>query len=276
MSSLNPAPHEKPKSSLLTVLKRRAIELETYTKGLTAASNQATPKFVIYGQGRTGSELLCDLLSCHPLIHCDQEILFYHTFFPKLFVTGKQAASPRKVYGFKVKIYQLQEVQHCEPRQFLSDLLAENWKIIHIQRENILRQGISLLTARQRKKFHIKSKKQKPSDRKVWIDCDLLLRQMIDREAYQKADAEVLAGLPHITVTYEQDLLSEAQHQPTIDRICRYLEIPIAPVQTTFVRLTPDKLSDLVENYDELVNVISKSPYAGYLEDNFSLPLSAS
>ncbi|MBE9182206.1 hypothetical protein IQ268_26935 [Oculatella sp. LEGE 06141] len=266
MSSLYPAPHEQPKSTLRQHVKRRAIEFQDYVRALTKHS-VPTQKFIIYGQGRTGSELLCSLLDAHPLIRCDTEILFHPVLFPKLLIAGRAAACQTSVYGFKVKIYQLQDVQKCDPRLFLSEMVEQGWAIVHIRRDNILRQGISLLTARQRKKFHSKSKKQPLDAKKVTIDCNLLLQQMRDREAYQQADAQVLQGIPHLTVVYENDLLQEQDHQSTVDRICQYLDIPSVAVETAFARLTPDQLSDLVENYDELVRVVGQSQYAHFLQD---------
>ena len=222
---------------------------------------------MIYGQGRSGSELLCNLLDLHPQVQCDTEILFHHVFFPKLFIEGKCAVCHKEAYGFKVKVYQLRDDQKLDPRQFLIDMLDDGWKIIHLQRDNILRQVISLLAARQRKVFHIKSKTKSPSPEKIRVDCNKVLSEIKQREDYQEEDNKVLEGLPHITVVYENDLLREQDHQKTVDRIFEYLDIHSVPVQTNFVRLTPNHLSDLVENYDELVGIISQSKYAHFLTD---------
>ena len=251
--------------NFLRLVKRRSIELSYYLASGLKKLNEPNKKFVIYGQGRTGSELLCSLLDSHPKIQCDKEILAHHVFFPKLFIKGKYLACNQDAYGFKVKIYQLQDVQKLEPRKFMTELLNDDWKIVHIKRNNILRQAISWQVAEQRKQYHVKSKNQKLSTEKVTIDCNLLLEHMKYREMYQKTDEKVLENLPYLTVVYEEDLLPESKHQATVDKICDYLNIASVLVKTNFVRLTPDKLSELIENYEEFVNVIAQSKYAKFL-----------
>ena len=265
MNSSNLIREGRQKSNSLQILKRRTTEAGNYVRAITQKANVPTKKFLIYGQGRTGSELLCNLLDLHPQVHCDTEILFHHAFFPKLLIDGKCTACQKDVYGFKVKLYQLQDDQKLEPRQFLFDMLDNGWKIIHLRRDNILRQVVSLIAARQRNSFHIKSKTKKTNSKKIEVDCHKILKEISQREAYQEEDFKVLKELPYLTVVYENDLLREQDHQRTVDRIFEYLDIHSVPVQSNFVRLTPNYLSDLVENYDELVGVISQSKYAHFL-----------
>lgn len=271
MSSLYPKSSEKKKYSLLQKLKRRFIEFQYYFQAIFSQSNTPKQKFVIYGQGRTGSELLCKLLDLNPKIRCDTEILFHHLLFSKLFIKGKLAACDRDTYGFKVKIYQLQDIQNQEPEQFLQQLLDDGWKIIYLKRENLLRHGLSLITARQRKKFHVPAGNNKVIKQKVNVDCDLLLAQMKDREEYLQVDEKILSNLPHLTIVYENDLLKEENHQATVDRICEYLGIDSVAVKAPFARLTPDNLSELIENYQEVIDVLNKTKYAHFLADEPSL-----
>ena len=107
-------------------------------------------KFVIFGQGKSGSTLLTTLFNSHPEIHCDQEILFNPVKFPKLFVRARCRAAVKPVYGFKVKIYQLNGMTWTSPRQSISDpstflryFQQRGWKIIYLRRENLLRTEIS-------------------------------------------------------------------------------------------------------------------------------------
>lgn len=271
MSSLYPKYSEKQKYIFLPKLKRRFIEFKYYFQAIFSKSNIPKQKFVIYGQGRTGSELLCKLLDLNPEIKCDTEILFHHLFFPQLLIKGKLAACNQNTYGFKVKIYQLQDIQHQDPQEFLQQLLDDGWKIIYLKRENLLRHGLSLITARQRKKFHVPAGNNKVIKQKVKVDCNLLLAQMKDREEYQHADEKLLSKIPHLTIVYENDLLNEENHQSTIDKICDYLGISSVAVKAPFARLTPDNLSDLIENYQEVIDVLSKTKYAHFIANEQDL-----
>ena len=114
-------------------------------------------KFLIFSQGRTGSTLLMDLLSSHPEIHCDGELLYYRVPFPAQFVKLKSALTLKKHFGFKVKIYQLVEIQNIkDPREFIMEFYNRGWKIISLKRENLLRHVISFWFAEENKKYHFK------------------------------------------------------------------------------------------------------------------------
>jgi len=267
MSSLKLLDHQKTKYSFLQVAKRRVLEFDSYLKAITNSQVLVEKKFVIYGQGRTGSELLCYLLDSIPEIRCDTEIFYRHVFFPKLFVRGKCASSTNKVYGFKVKPYQLIDEQRLEIKAFLEFLLSENYQVIYLKRKNLLRHSLSLLIARERKRFHIPKNCRIPQG-KINIDLNSLLANMEDREKYQKGDEDILNEITHLTIVYEDDLLKETEHQSTVDKICNYLGTESAQVSPKFQRLTPDKLDDIIENYKELVDFISKTKYFEFLNDD--------
>jgi len=86
-------------------------------------------KFVIFAQGRTGSTLLVELLNQIEEIHCEEEIYNKDFFvfkqkipFPYIYLLGKSRLSKSKVFGFKVKIYQLYDHQNLNPLTFLKAL----------------------------------------------------------------------------------------------------------------------------------------------------------
>lgn len=68
-------------------------------------------RFVIFGQGRSGSQLLCDLLDSHSQIRWDKEILSQPTLRPYQLILNRALLSSCNAYGFKVKIDQLAEKQ---------------------------------------------------------------------------------------------------------------------------------------------------------------------
>ena len=95
-------------------------------------------KFAIFGQGRTGSTLLVDLLNRHPKIACEEEIFNRrrHPFNGKIwkpywFLKGVEANYRDKVFGFKVKIYQLTKHQQIQPAEFLKIEISWNFPLEH-------------------------------------------------------------------------------------------------------------------------------------------------
>ena len=68
-----------------------------------------------------------------------------------------------------------------------------------------------------------------------------------------------------MTVVYEDDLSQADNHQKTADRICEYLGIKSAPVKARLSRTLTDKISDFIENHEEVVQALEKEGYAKYI-----------
>lgn len=139
------------KIKFLQMMYRWAREMGIYTHLFIRKTNLPGTKFVLFAQGRTGSDLLNSLINSHPAIYCDEEILNHKVLFPMTFVKGKYALSPRNVYGFKLKIYHVTDSQNIDnPKHFMSDLYQRGWKMIYLYRRNILRQVISGFVAQKK------------------------------------------------------------------------------------------------------------------------------
>lgn len=247
---------------IVSGFKRRGREILAYIRAWLKRANIPDNKFVIFAQGRTGSWLLYDLLNLHPEIHCDKEILSKKVFSPKLHVKGRCLRWPKVVYGFHVQIYQLMETQKIDPKKFLSNLHKNGWKIIYLRRLNILRQSVSVIIAQTRQKYYDTSANPLKG---IYIECDELIGWLERREINLMKEKEALDGLPHIRIVYEEDLLRAEKHQKTLDTIFDYLGISSVPVKTKLARISSDQMPDFIQNYEEVVCVISKTKYAKFL-----------
>lgn len=223
--------------------------------------------FIIFGQDRSGSTLLTQLLCCNPEIRCDNEILTQRVLWPDLYVKARSMRYPGKVYGYKLRLHELVSRHGIDPRQFLHAHVERGGKIIYLRRENIVRQAISSLIAMEtglwrsdRRAYEVRRR------RKFRIDCDVLLRNVRWREATLVQEQMVLRELPHLPIVYEQDLLDAGQHQKTMDRLFEYLGVARVPVTAgSIIRISSDRLTDAVENADNVVEAIMQSPYASFL-----------
>ncbi len=256
---------KKPELSL-RMLKRRVLELGVYLQKYMKKSSSSTTKFMIFGQGRTGSELLCNLLDVHPKVQCDTEILFHHVFFPQQYIESKAALTSKKAYGFKAKIYQIQDIQKQDANNFLSEIVKRDWKIIYIQRRNLLRHSLSRLVAKQRNKFHHKNSDGELKLQKVPIDSDLLLQEMEARKKYLDMEEKILENIDCLKIVYEDCLLHKENHQDTADRIFNFLGLESFPVKTNFQKLTSKRLSDFIENFEEVERALARSKYSQFME----------
>ncbi len=132
--------------------------------------------------GRSGSNLLASLLRCHPDIDCEGEILsrriIGYTPWPHVWVQGRRALHHRPWYGFKLKIYHLTTDQGVrDPSGFLTTLVGEGWKIIHLRRRNLLRQSLSnLRLIRTGKAQHLRTDRR--PEEKMAVDVNWIVEQM--------------------------------------------------------------------------------------------------
>lgn len=234
-----------------------------------ARAGGARGRFVIYGQGRSGSSLLLDLVCSHPEIHRESEIfnrkVAGRLLSPWRYMNARAVVSPKPVYACKLKIYQLTEDQGVEdPAAFLRRLHEEGWRIVYLVRENLFRKSLSLAVAEARGKF-LDRRGQGPVELDaVTVAPDELLRIMRERERWGRAEAEALDGLPFLRVTYERDLSDPTRHQDTADRIFDYLGLSRVEVETTFRRTSRPRISDYIANHEEIFEALQRSEFAGY------------
>jgi len=224
-------------------------------------------KFVIFCQGRTGSTLLESLLASHPMIDRAWELLDkrkrkWNLF---LYVNARARLSEKKIWGLKVKLFQLSNEQKVDPRKFLARLHERGWKIIYLKRRNILRQAVSHFVRVHRGKLH--KKDNTPEHIFFRIEFKDLMKRIEEQKTYLAKEEEILRELPHITLVYEDDLLRKEVHQRTLDRLFMFFGVPIAPVRTDMLKITPENMSKVIENFDELAQILRKTEYRMYLEE---------
>ena len=250
---------------------------EAAVYGLLAARRNKLPenRFMIFGQGRTGSTLLVDLLNSHPEVFTFGEILQQHvvtnTVSPRWWVEGLCTLSRKPTVGFKVKISQISVAQRKDPATTLVDFADHGWKIIHLKRTNLLRHAVSDLRSEKTGHYHtVKGdditraggKKRKT----VRIEWGELEKSMVYREDCKKWERDALANVPHVTVEYESDLSNAEQQKRSMLEVFDFIGVPPVEAETDFKKVTSRALADEIENFDELVPKIQSSRFAQFLE----------
>ncbi len=235
-------------------------------------------KFIIFAMWRSGSTLLAQLLNSHSEVFCDIELFlrFYKMdynktiLFPHTYIKGCASRFEEKTYGFDLKLYQ---IKNCvpkskgTPKDFITKLHDNGWKIIYLKRTNLVRQAISNLVAHERQQWN--DWQNKPIVRsKVAINDENLLNLIEDIEKLTAEEFEIIKDIPHIKVNYEKDLLRSDDHQKTSDQIFKYLGLNKHPVEARTKRLSFDNLEDVVENYSDVVNKLERTEYLKYLYED--------
>lgn len=253
------------------------IEMRTALRARAKRNGKARKnRFVLYTRSRSGGTLLIDLLNSHPQIQCEEdarqaELLERHWVFPLHYAENKAVLGSAEVYGFKLKIEELLIMQRVSSRVFLAQMHRRGWKIIYLQRHNILRQAVSFQVAQQTKTWHrvqeTEQSSQNRSREKARLDSGRLL-QLLTHLEYGLAQEKIdVADLPHLSLSYEDDLQRAETQQQTANRVFEFLGVEPHEVQTQFGRTGSDDIFARVENADEIRAAVQNSSFAHFLDD---------
>jgi len=239
-------------------------EINAYFKLLINTKRDPLTKFVITTTGRTGSNLLVELLNSHPKICCESELLVKKVFFPMRYLYASEKLSSHAVYGFKLNTYNFGVQRIEEPVKFVRTLYDHGYKFISLKRRDIIRQAISRILAIRRGKYHFR--KQDPLDMQmlsVNISPDCLKEELDFFRHQRELEESMLDGIYHLTLYYEDHLSNADEHQLTLNQTCHHLGVSTASVSSDLIKTTPEDLSSVIENYSELIKSLK---FLGHLD----------
>lgn len=235
----------------------------------------ADPRFVIVTIGRTGSELLVSLLQSHPDIMCDGEILHRPRGFPGELILRRSTMAKvhGQAYGFKLLTHHASALHPQDPAAYLRSFHQRGFRIIALERRDWLQQSVSSIRTRTAPLHNVRDDGVRFAP--VRIDPVAVLAGLYLIEDAVTFLRSALAGVPTLSLVYEDDLEDAESQQRTVDRICSELGIPAADVRTNLVRITPRTAADQVENFDEVANLISQTRYRHFVTAADATPAKA-
>lgn len=256
----------KPQWALL--LREQVVAAATMGRAAFSHGARVHPAFVVHSLGRSGSTLLTDLLASHPQIECDGEILSHPLYFvsPGRLVRSRAALFSSTVYGFKMRPRHYADQGIANPAAFLAGLHADGWRVLRLERRNLLRIALSWITNEQTGVVHRTFRDRRRTPRARHIPPDALLRQLARVSRDTAVEQAALSAVPHLRLVYEDDLLRENTRGATLNRVFEYLGLPPAPVATRYVRLTSDRLEDFVENHQQVRDALRGTAYEHFLD----------
>lgn len=219
-------------------------------------------RFVLFGADFSGGRLVVDLLrrvadaryGALPPTWKVAPLLSQRHFFPLRHIQFHQLACADYLFGFKLSATDLMATHHMsEPHRFIALLYDRGYKVIHLKRRDLMRHAIALLKAQQPKSRH--------------INPQALLVTLKQLDEQRITEAATIAQVPHLTVTYENDLLDPNVYDATARRLCHFLSLKPQQHSQYPMKLVHQRLSDLVDNYDEVHAVLERSDYAYVLTE---------
>lgn len=251
-----------------TQLKQKMAGSWLSTFQTVMGSRSHKPSFVVFDIGQSGGMILADWFQAHENISFQANILSQAIRFPRLSVYQRVRQANTEVYGFTMTVEQLRQVQQlANPNQFLQDLHRGGCRVIYLKRRDPLRHAIATLK-NQNTSCRFNSPGAPLRTGKFTVDASELIAclKYLDNQRVE-ADA-IVHEIPHLTLTYEDDLMDPNSHEAAAHQLSDFLMIPnIVPVGNA-MKLVHQKLADLVTNYDELSEALAASDYAYLLSKN--------
>lgn len=229
---------------------------------LTDKNPQPEKKFFVLCQPRTGSTLLLQLLNCSPAICAEGEIYYLKTHFPFHYASAKSLLSRKPVFGFKMLVDWLIDKQSIDNIPgFIEKFNRSGWQIIHLQRRSLFRQALSKAVSHVRKVWHHRAGESYQELSGIEVDWQEVQSRLDTAIKNRKIEDEILKFLPHLSLTYEDDLLDSGRHQAAADKVFKYLDLPSVPVQAQLERICAKPLSIFVKNLDEGRRIFKSTKY---------------
>lgn len=237
--------------------------------------------FVIFCTNRTGSTLLVTLLDSHPEILCIGEafktennrinhpefsyLTFRGGFFKKKFkdiirrdvLVCEYLDYIYSLKGFQAIGFKLITDHFKKYRNIRKYLIKNNIKVIYLTRKNLLKKHISSLTAARRNLY---ASKEKVSTIRINVSPRNVLQSLENLHKEEKDLEKAIDGLNTIQITYED--LKKNMHNEC-SKILSFLDVDFqAKLTTKLVKINPDNLKEVIENYEEVARVIENSPFS--------------
>lgn len=249
-------------------------------------------KFVVLTTQRSGATFFIECLSSHPQILCHHETLFSqrnrlkflsfdqpHAFYYRYrsgslkhqlehLTRSKRLiynciddylstlAGKAEVIGLKVSYNQI--AKYPAIAHWINE---REVRIIHLVRENVLKTHLSLMTAKKRKLSH-STRKVVPVQ--VWLDPRKVQRVLRRRLLLVEEHRAMFTDKPYLEVCYEAFVVDRESESR---RVLRFLDIDeFVPLQASLVKLNPDSLEQIIENYDQVAQALRGTELERYLE----------
>lgn len=247
-------------------------------------------KFIILSAHRSGTTLLLSLLESHPQIQCHKRVFTLNILLKRFLVFDRPGspfhqfwtASPQRRFDYlfrKKKLINDFMTDLCAPAngikttgvrviyaqadkhpQILKWAMENNVGIIHLIRENSLKTLLSSETARKRGLSHSTAKVKLVTVRLSPFKLKLQLTRLSQQiEKFRK----MVENSRHIEVTYEALV---ANREAEINRIFDFLKVdPCGHLTTNLVKLNPNSLEEIIENYADIKRTLSGTRFEKFL-----------
>ena len=199
-------------------------------------------RFIVLCHARTGSTLLGSLLAAHPQIAWAGEYfkplkrqssrslrgrIIYQVAWqhPRPYLAGRAACSHRPAYGCKLAPHYVADIERTVPL-----LQHRGWRIIHLRRRDVFQSTLSGCVASTMRHW-VTTDAATSTAPALHIEPTVFLTRLSTRVQLEELELRSVADVPHLEITYEDDLADPGRWSATTDRIFASLGLPSVLVQ---------------------------------------------
>jgi LPS sulfotransferase NodH len=229
---------------------------------LSAVGSSDYVPFIVLTRSRCGSNLLLSYLNSHPHVFVEAEIFWRMNGrdpIARLRRTfGKQ---PRRVRARGFKIFYYHPLDHAREGLWNELEAMEALRIIHLRRENVLRTLVSRKVAQFDRVWLAEADVPSAPKPRVTFTVPELEAGFSQTRDWEESAARRFCNHATIRVTYENLVANPAE---TMESTLQFLGLGSFRLHTTLRRQNPERLSELIENYQDLRDAFENTPWRRY------------
>ncbi len=237
---------------------------------------QKKQNFIIFGQGRSGSNLLRSLLNSHPEIECIDEpfnpqtlknkkkwIRLLIIIFPIFYIRFLSSYHPNKHFGFKLFSWHLKNANTIPVK-----IEKHGWKVIYISRKNILKQAFSQLIGQQNN-LYFRTNDLTSTNEVFKISVKKVVYQINRTQNLLKQESKALEKVNHLKINYEDDLKNKTQWDATATKI--FTVLGLDHVYLSSKNQITDSRSDheRISNFEEIITYLNNNGYSEVVKEYY-------
>ncbi len=222
-------------------------------------------KFVIIANPRTGSEYLVRVFNLHPDIKCLSEVfslgemgkewnnsIFKKDKEPFKFLESLYLEDTVSVFGYKQISFWIRNSGFTNVKEFIRKSAEEGYKIIFLERENLLKEYISYVLLTQYRYIHLENDGHiRPINHKITIspkDVYLNIRSW-NLFNFQVKEFLEKVGIKYLHLVYEKDFTNKEELQ---SKMFSFLGVRTIFVKDPLQITNPYPVKDILINYIEV------------------------
>jgi len=244
-------------------------------------------KAIVLTTQRTGSTFLVESLRSHPEVCCRGEMLAgghmrnppgliyksrlatkawrYLTsgaVFPTRMMDRYFARTDRPVMAFKAMYNQIRPPWTLRYLREHTEI-----RVLHLRRHNLLKQYVSHQLIHVKRDDHWDPHTTEPvAPASIVVSPDAALDFLRRLRAEYEAHERMFERHPRLQLSYESMIDGNALAAGVARDICDFLGIAQRPMHSRLVKMNPERLDEMIANYDEVARAIGKTEFADLLD----------